>query len=379
MSAELPDGWQRASLGDVLRLEYGRALSATVREHGDVPVYGSNGMVGLHSTPLVHRKGIVVGRKGTAGSVTVTDGPFWPIDTAYYVEPRQEVDFDWLAAALHSARLSDLNESTGVPGLNRDKVYREAIVLPPLAEQRRIAEVLQSVDEAISAVRATVKISSSVRQNTLDALMHERMAAEGGATWKLDEVAEVRTGLAKNKNAKGTMVQMPYLRVANVQDGWFDLSEMKEIEVESNARERYELRPGDVLLTEGGDFDKLGRGGVWKGQVDPCLHQNHVFCVRPNSDLLVSEFLALLTQSYLGRAYFLSCAKRTTNLASINSTQLRALPVPVSDLGQQSTLVAEIGAIDAMIKLEEDSLLSLLCIKDSLSSDLLSGRVRVPA
>ena len=155
MSSEVPEGWERSLLGDVLRLEYGRALSATVREEGNVPVYGSNGMVGLHSTPLVPRKGIVVGRKGTAGSVTVTDGPFWPIDTAYYVEPQQEVEFDWLASMLKHARLSDLNESTGVPGLNRDKVYREAVLIPPLAEQRRIAEVLRSVDAAITAAEAS--------------------------------------------------------------------------------------------------------------------------------------------------------------------------------------------------------------------------------
>lgn len=83
MSSEAPEGWHAVALGDVIRLEYGRALSASAREPGDVPVYGSNGVCGQHSAALVNERGIVVGRKGTAGSVTVTSGPFWPIDTTY--------------------------------------------------------------------------------------------------------------------------------------------------------------------------------------------------------------------------------------------------------------------------------------------------------
>lgn len=157
MSREVPQGWSIAALGDVIRLEYGRALSASAREPGQIPVYGSNGVCGLHSTALVNERGIVVGRKGTAGSVTVTTGPFWPIDTTYYVVQRVEADFDWLAATLEHARLSELSEATGVPGLNRDKAYLQPILLPPLDDQRRISEVLRSANEAISEARQSVR------------------------------------------------------------------------------------------------------------------------------------------------------------------------------------------------------------------------------
>jgi type I restriction enzyme S subunit len=252
------------------------------------------------------------------------------------------------------------------------------ILLPPLDEQRQIAEVLRSVDEAISASAATVSAAISVRQFTLDALIKEQIDAADVATEALSSVAEIRTGLAKNKNASGRHVQVPYLRVANVQDGWFDLSDMQQIDVQPDKVARYSLQAGDVLLTEGGDYDKLGRGGVWKAEVQPCLHQNHIFCVRPNPEFLLSDFLALITQSFLGRSYFLSCAKRTTNLASINSSQLKALPLPVPDIQQQMTVVEEIGSIDALILHEEEKLASLQRLGSSLASDLLSGRVRVP-
>ncbi|HEV7340138.1 MAG TPA: restriction endonuclease subunit S [Sphingopyxis sp.] len=156
MSSELPEGWQAAKLGDIIALEYGRSLPEKVRRPGDVPVYGSNGIVGWHDEPLVHSGGIIVGRKGTAGSVTVSSDPFWPIDTTYFVKAREPLDPDWLAATLHHSRLNDLNEATGVPGLNRDKAYLQRVSLPPLDEQQRIAEFLRSVDDAIGTNRALV-------------------------------------------------------------------------------------------------------------------------------------------------------------------------------------------------------------------------------
>lgn len=130
-------------------------------------------------------------------------------------------------------------------------------------------------------------------------------------------------------------LRLPYLRVANVQDGHIDLREVKCIEVAGDQVERYMLRRGDILMTEGGDFDKLGRGTVWQGQIEPCLHQNHVFAVRPDSDLIDSGYLASLAASKYGRAYFFKCAKRSTNLASINSSQVKAFPVVLPPIAEQ--------------------------------------------
>src|SRR5690606_37243810 len=124
--------------------------------------------------------------------------------------------------------------------------------------------------------------------------------------------------------------------------------------------------------------DKLGRGGVWTGEIEPCLHQNQVFAVRPDSTKLSSAFLALLTQSYLGRAYFLSCAKRTTNLASINSSQLKKLPIPALSVFRQNEIASEIGSIDRLIAIEKKRGVALRRLRKALSHDLLSGRVRVP-
>ena len=113
-------------------------------------------------------------------------------------------------------------------------------------------------------------------------------------TWpieRLGNIAHIQTGLAKGKKVGTPTRTVPYLRVANVQDGYVDLSELKEITVNAADLDRYKLQFGDVLFTEGGDFDKLGRGTVWHSQVDPILHQNHVFAVRVDKTKLLPEFL----------------------------------------------------------------------------------------
>ena len=190
----------------------------------------------------------------------------------------------------------------------------------------------------------------------------------------LHDVGQVQTGLSKGKTPSGAVLELPYLRVANVQDGHVDLEEMKTVAVEPEALERYRLRSGDVLFTEGGDFDKLGRGCVWRGQIDPCLHQNHVFAVRTNEELL-PDFLAAHAASRRGRAYFLDCAKRTTNLASINSTQLKALPVPIPPLDEQQSIVEAVGAVTGRIEKERAVVAERRRLKAALAAALLTGKI----
>ena len=156
----------------------------------------------------------------------------------------------------------------------------------------------------------------------------------------LDHCSEVQTGVAKGRRLNGAdTISVPYLRVANVQDGFLDLSEMKSIEIRRSELERYSLQAGDVVLTEGGDFDKLGRGFIWNGEVRCCVHQNHIFAVRANRRMILPQFLAYLTQGPYGKAYFLSVAHKTTNLACINTTKLKAFPALLPSIEEQQLIV----------------------------------------
>ena len=167
----------------------------------------------------------------------------------------------------------------------------------------------------------------------------------------LHHIAYVQTGLSKSEQRKGPSGKRPYLRVANVQDGYLDLTEIKEIDVPVGQLERFLLQKDDIVLTEGGDFDKLGRGCVWKGQIPECVHQNHIFAVRVlNKSLLIPQFLAYQMQSNYGRKYFLSCAKQTTNLASVNASQLKEFPVILPSYEVQKYIVEHLTTWDAAVE-----------------------------
>jgi type I restriction enzyme S subunit len=169
---------------------------------------------------------------------------------------------------------------------------------------------------------------------------------------KLKLIADVRGGVAKGKDLTGQeTVRVPYLRVANVQDGYLDLAQVEEIDIPVRELDRYLLQPGDVLMNEGGDFDKLGRGHVWKGEVSPCIHQNHVFSVRPHR--VRSEWLSTVSGSAYAQFFFMGRAKQSTNLASISATNLAELPVVMPPPEEQDQILAflyrETSKIDALI------------------------------
>ncbi|MFP6789615.1 MAG: restriction endonuclease subunit S [Thalassolituus sp.] len=203
------------------------------------------------------------------------------------------------------------------------------------------------------------------------------MVPKGWKRLPLEQVAEVRSGIAKGKSGLKDPVTLPYLRVANVQDGHINLTDVKEIEIERDKINRYSLKKGDVLMNEGGDFDKLGRGDVWLGQIHPCLHQNHVFAVRPDANIMDSFFLAALAASNYGKTYFLSCAKRSTNLASINSRQIKEFPTLLPPLPEQKKIAQILSTWDKAITTTEQLLANNQQQKKALMQQLLTGKKRL--
>jgi type I restriction enzyme S subunit len=179
---------------------------------------------------------------------------------------------------------------------------------------------------------------------------------------RLKFVATVQTGVAKGKDNSGKAVmEVPYLRVANVQDGYLVLSDLATIEIPAGDLDRYALRPGDVLMNEGGDYDKLGRGHVWEGEVSPCIHQNHVFAVRPTG--VPPSWLNRITGSNYAQFYFMSRSKQSTNLASISSTNIMELPLILPPAAEREAITTfldrETAKIDALVA-EYRTLIELL-------------------
>ena len=169
-------------------------------------------------------------------------------------------------------------------------------------------------------------------------------AIPDGWTWTtLDALADVKGGITKDQNRKHSTPTrfVPYLRVANVQRGFIDLTEVKEIVAAEDEIHELALRPGDILFNEGGDRDKLGRGWVWHGELPECIHQNHVFRARLYCGGLNPKFVSWYANTF-GQKFFFDEGKHTTNLASISMSKLKGLPVPIPPPAEQTRIVAEV-------------------------------------
>ncbi len=152
----------------------------------------------------------------------------------------------------------------------------------------------------------------------------------------LREVADISAGITLGRKTRETdLIEVPYLRVANVQDGQLVLTDIKTVAATRREIERLTLRDGDLLLTEGGDLDKLGRGACWRSQLPVCIHQNHIFRIRFSADRYDPDFVSLQVSSPYGKAYFLAHAKKTTGIASINQQVLGAFPLLSPSLDEQ--------------------------------------------
>ena len=283
--------------------------------------------------------------------------------------PRKGVMPKYLALLLRSVSpilFSTIEESGHGTRCLRLDLWRNILVaVPPQELQRQIVEFVSErsaqIDDLIAKKLRMIDLLHEKRQALISEAVtkgldpYATMKDSGidwlgqvPATWELAElkyVAYVQSGVTLGKNyGEKPLVARPYLRVANVQDGYLDLREITTIDIPPGEAPRFELRAGDVLMTEGGDFDKLGRGYVWDGQIAGCLHQNHVFAVRPNPDRLRPHFLSRLMTSAHGKSYFTSTSQQTTNLATTNSTKLGAFLLPLPPLEDQDRILAFVAA-----------------------------------
>lgn len=227
-----------------------------------------------------------------------------------------------------------------------------ALPLPPLAEQRRIVAKLDALTARLARARAELDrvpvLAEHLRRSVLSRAFSGALTGEGVTTgfperWRvqpLGEISEIQGGIqvGKKRPVDVFLHEVPYLRVANVQRGWLNLKEIKRLGVTDVERDRLTLRDGDILMNEGGDRDKLGRGWVWREQVQGCIHQNHVFRIRLSDPEFPPEFVSHYANEF-GQAYFIDQGTQTTNLASISKRKVAALPVPIPPADEAREIV----------------------------------------
>lgn len=308
----------------------------------------------------------------------------------------------YVHAAAYAVRLTvgSINQTSGLQNLDQDRYFNEYAAFPPQAEQTAIATFLDheiaKIDALVEEQKRLIELLKEKRQAVISQAVTKGLnptvpMKDSGVEWlgevpahwaisRLKFVAHVQTGVAKGKDNAGKMtVEVPYLRVANVQDGFLDLDEISTIEIPFDDLARYSLRAGDVLMNEGGDFDKLGRGHVWDGSIEPCIHQNHVFAVRPWG--VSPQWLNVVTSSDYAQFYFMSRSKQSTNLASISSTNLMELPVVIPPCVEQGEVLnaidAQCATCERMIEDAIKAIKLLLERRSALISAAVTGKIDV--
>lgn len=363
----------------------------------------------LKATGCTIRNGnVLLSKDGTVGRVVVyqQNDEIGALSSICIIVPNKEIDSAYLGHALQSEICVRQFENFMSGSALRRLVLRDIrtieIPVPSVEQQASIAQILDTLDTAIRETEALINKLKAVKQGLLHDLLSRGIDANGQLRppqseapqlynesplgwipreWEvlpLGSCADITSGVTLGRTLNSPVaIELPYLRVANVQDGYLDLREIKTVSILPSELNRFALKVGDVLMNEGGDFDKLGRGAVWEGQIEPCLHQNHVFRVRCDDSKLLPAFLAAYSSSARGKSYFVQASKQTTNLASINSTQLKAFEITCPSVAEQLAIAERLSSFDNKVSVEQATLEKLRRQKSGLMDDLLTGRVRV--
>jgi type I restriction enzyme S subunit len=254
-----------------------------------------------------------------------------------------ELQTSWARLADNFGRLFDAPEDVDDFIAHLKNMAVLGLLSLPSQSSSPLHKIVADCDE----LRATYIVSGLMRrQKPVVSAESDVIYPEHWASAPFDKLAIVIGGVTKGRNLRGRKVlSCPYLAVANVQRGFFKLEGLRPIEIAAEEMEKYLVKVGDLMITEGGDWDKVGRTAIWRGGVEDCVHQNHVFKARVPSKALLNEWVELVFNSGVGRDYFAGASKQTTNLASINMTQLRSFPMPVPPLEEQCAILEKLDAL----------------------------------
>jgi type I restriction enzyme, S subunit len=343
-----------------------------------------------------------------AGAVGVSDSDGKATPVYAVCQPKTGINSHYYAFVVREMARSQwiLALSRGIRERSTDFRYEtfggQRVPLPPPGEQAAIVRFLDwangRLERAIRAKRKVIALLNEQKQGIIHRAVTRGLddcvpINPSGIPWlgdmprhwelvPLKSVCTIQSGVTLGKfYGRQHLTEFRYLRVANVQAGRVDLKTVKTIRLPQEEAKRSTLQVGDVLMTEGGDPDKLGRGCVWKGQVSPCLHQNHVFAVRPNPARLLPEFLSALLSSHYAKLYFLRTAKQTTNLASTNRTTIGRFRVLLPKVDEQVAILraldAELRPVNASVSSLEREIELLREYRTRLVADVVTGKLDV--
>lgn len=341
------------SLKQIVRFHYGSALKTQDRdESGSFAVFGSGGPIGRHSQRLVHYPTIIIGRKGSVGSVHYAEEGGWPIDTTYYTEVLHEntLELRYLYYALSRAGLNRHAIVTSIPGLSRDALYRTRIPVPKLPEQKRIAGILDQADGIRRRREEGLRLTDELLRSTFLDMFGDPAANPKG--WPIrpmgDVVRETQYGTSEKSNTD--RVGMPVLRMNNITyGGEIDLTDTKWSEVNDADIEKLTVKRGDLLFNRTNSPELVGKAAVWDRD-EHYAYAGYLFRVRFDESLVLPDYISAFLNSAYGKRMLFARAKPSNNMSNFSAAEFRRIVLPVPGIALQrrfATTLARVGTLKA--------------------------------
>jgi len=377
-ASEVLEGWSYGPVLNFFQLQRGHDLPVQDRNPGPVPIIASNGVVGFHDQSSLAGPGVITGRSGSIGNVSFVEGAYWPLNTALYVRDFKGSDPKFVYYFLQNFPLKDHATGTGVPTLNRNDVHAVEVVFPPLDEQRRIAEVLRSVDQAIAANDALLNGVKAAKQATMEAALSGGFAEARLETLLAETRYPMRSGPFGSALLKSELRPdgIPFLGIDNVHVERF-VPIYRRFVSEEKYRElaRYTVYPGDVMVTIMGT---VGRCCVVPPDVGVAISSKHVWTLTIDRNRYSPALLAWQINHAPGVLEQLQGSAQGGIMSAISSGTLRDLLVPLPSPAEVHEIEAVLLSFNEQIAALEAEQDQANLLKAALSNDLLSGRLRVP-
>jgi len=344
--------WKSVPLGSLITLEYGKGLPLAARRPGPYAVYGSNGIIDRANRFLVADSTIVVGRKGSAGEITLAEPRSWPIDTTYYVciANRALSSLEYLYYLLLSLDLRRLVDTTTKPGLNRDRVYQQVVSLPPLPVQERIVAILEKADEIRRKRQEALQIADQI----LPALFIEMFGdpatnPKGYRVQTLAECAHIRRGLSKRPTPSGSV---PIVRIKNLTLQGLDLSWHENVNLTPRELKRGQLEEGDIVFSPlNGSLDHLAKSDTFHEAPGVTWVLDSNLCAfRARESIVLSPFLAswLSLPATLDHLRHRLAVRTSGGQWLLKSSTLAAIELPVPPMSEQQRFAEYVLAFESV-------------------------------
>ncbi|AVF36985.1 restriction endonuclease subunit S [Rahnella sikkimica] len=399
-----PAGWLQCNLGDVLTLQRGFDLPQRLRKEGDIPIISSSGESGWHDRAIVSPPGIVTGRYGTIGEVFLIDRPFWPLNTTLYVREFKGITPSYAYFLLKTVDFQSHSGKSGVPGVNRNDIHQENILLPPIKEQIAISDILSNVDELISVLERLLAKKQVIKIATMQQLLtgktrlpkfalqedgtvkecKESELGEIPEDWDISTYGEVFSFLSTSTNARSDLSETGeygYIHYGDIHTKWNN-----NMNVENNTIPRISsdlvsssfIEDGDLIMADASeDYTGIGKSIEIQGVRDNKIVSGlHTYLLRDVNNIFVDGFRGYL---HCIRAVKANIDRLATGMKvfGVSKNNLKTISIPVPPKEEQTAIAAILSDMDKDIQTLQQRLDKIRQLKQGMMQELLTGKTRL--